>query len=373
MTAIVRVEGPGGVLGRLARSPGEPLLLCVDSRVARLHPWARGPVPGRASALHLAPAGEGAKSFGAWRACLEAFLEGGAVRGSRVVAVGGGAVGDMACLAAATLLRGVPWTAVPTTLLAMADAAVGGKGAIDVGGFKNQVGAFHPPSEVVVWPGFLGTLPDRERESGLGEVVKCCLLSPAVRALVERGAPLADTALACARYKLGVVGRDPRDRGGRMRLNLGHTLGHALESLFGLPHGTAVLWGTALMLRALGRDGALREMDAAMGALGLSLGRPPWGAGPPPVEALLRFAARDKKAGPDGVLRVVDCRGGGRAVLRRMTAGELAGRLRGAWPPGRRDGGRVRGAGGRRAPGTGAPGPGPAPPPPGPRPAPGSP
>lgn len=189
-------------------------------------------------------------------------------RRERLVAIGGGVTGDLVGFAAATWRRGIPFVQVPTTVLAQVDASVGGKVAVDHPAGKNLIGAFHQPSQVLADTRFLKTLPRREVWSGLAEVVKTALLQGEpllglvethLEALARGDGPIEDVVAQCVVYKAGVVQRDPRERGERAVLNLGHTVGHALESLGGyteLLHGEALAWGlrAALSLSGLGED-----------------------------------------------------------------------------------------------------------------------
>ena len=189
--------------------------------------------------------GECHKTLDGWRALIDAFVEQRLDRDALVIAIGGGATLDLAGFAAATYLRGVRWIAVPTTLLAMVDAAWGGKTGVDLPMAKNLVGAFHPPQEVVVVPDFLRTLPQRETRAGLAEVVKHGVIGDVTllqRAGRDDPASFVEDA---ARVKREIVERDPLEQGERRVLNLGHTLGHALEQASGyaLHHGEAVAIG----------------------------------------------------------------------------------------------------------------------------------
>jgi shikimate kinase/3-dehydroquinate synthase len=171
-------------------------------------------------------------------------------RDGRIVAYGGGTTTDLAGFVAATYMRGVPWTAVPTTLVGQVDAAIGGKTAVDLREGKNLAGAFHYPEGVVIDPTLLRTLPDEERRSGMAEVVKTGLL--AGRDLWD----LPEMAMirACAAYKAEVCLADPFENGRRAILNLGHTFAHALEaaSLYTVRHGDAVALGLLAALRLSG-------------------------------------------------------------------------------------------------------------------------
>jgi len=204
-------------------------------------------------------------------------------RRAAIVGLGGGAATDHAGFAAAVYLRGVSFALVPTTLLAMVDASVGGKTGVDLGAGKNLVGAFHQPRAVVADVGFLETLPVRERVAGLAEVVKCGFIAdPGLLDLLERAGSALSPALEleviarAVRVKADVVSSDETESGRRAILNFGHTVGHALESAsgYGLLHGEAVALGmvAALDLGAILGIGAAALADRAralLAALGL--------------------------------------------------------------------------------------------------------
>ncbi len=194
-----------------------------------------------------------------WRALMAA----GVTRADHVVALGGGVVGDLAGFCAATYQRGVPIVQVPTTLVAQVDSAYGGKTGVDLPEAKNYVGAYHQPAGVLVDPDTLESLPPRELAAGWVEVLKTALIAGGT--LWERVAAGEDLdeqiVLACARTKLAVVAADERDAGRRQVLNLGHTVGHAIETATGYhrySHGEAVGIGLLAALRLSGAD-ALRE------------------------------------------------------------------------------------------------------------------
>jgi 3-dehydroquinate synthase len=209
------------------------------------------------------PEGEKAKTWPAVQALMGAMLNAGFGRDSAVAALGGGAVTDAAGFAASIYLRGVPWASLPTTVVGQLDSGIGGKTAINLPEGKNLAGAFHDPAVIVCDPEVLRTLPARERVSGLAEAVKTAwLFDPKLWRTMERGwedlaageGPLLERVVrACAAWKLRVVAEDPRERTGRRELlNLGHTLGHAIEKAAGyerLRHGEAVIWGLRAMLR----------------------------------------------------------------------------------------------------------------------------
>ncbi|HUL57745.1 MAG TPA: 3-dehydroquinate synthase family protein [Anaeromyxobacteraceae bacterium] len=232
--------------------------------------------------VHALPDGEKGKTLAQLEKAASRLLAAGATRQSLVVAVGGGAVSDAAGFLAATFMRGIAWAAVPTTLLAMVDAAIGGKTAVNLSAAKNAVGAFHPPVAVFADPRALGTLPARELRSGIGEVLKYAALRPGMMGRVSALAgrpPDAALVAECARVKIDVVAEDPAERGARKLLNLGHTFGHGVEAAGGFErytHGEAVAVGLAFAFRLaarLGRIGplAVAEIETAIAGAGLPL------------------------------------------------------------------------------------------------------
>jgi shikimate kinase/3-dehydroquinate synthase len=246
--AGVHVEvGSLDELGALVPGDGE-LELVVDEHVAGIHGVrAQVALGARDVAIHEVPAAEAAKAAAVLERLWSRLRIG---RDGGIVALGGGSTTDIAGFAAATYMRGVPWTAVPTTLVGQVDAGIGGKTAIDLPGAKNVVGAFHWPARVVCDPALLTTLPEAERRNGLAEVVKTGLL--AGERFWERPEP--EQVRACAAFKSGICLADPHDRAARAQLNLGHTFGHALEAAAGyaLPHGRAVALGLLAALRLSG-------------------------------------------------------------------------------------------------------------------------
>jgi 3-dehydroquinate synthetase len=230
--------------------------------------------------VHVLPDGERGKTLRELERAASALLRAGCTRRSLVVAIGGGAVSDAAGFLAASFMRGVEWAAVPTTLLAMVDAAIGGKTAVNLPVAKNAVGAFHPPSAVLADPAALATLPARELRSGMGEVLKYAALRPALLgevAALGRAPPPASLVAACARAKVDVVRQDPTEKGARKLLNLGHTFGHGVEAagrFERFTHGEAVAVGLAFAFRLaarLGRLGplAVAELEDAIRGAGL--------------------------------------------------------------------------------------------------------
>jgi len=243
-----------------------------------------------AARLLAIPGGERAKSFRRLAQVLGWLTEIGAERGDPLLAAGGGTIGDLAGLAAALHHRGMPLVQLPTTWLAQADSSIGGKVAVDLPTAKNAVGAVWPAWVIVSDVGFLRSLPVVRRRDGMAECLKAGLIGDAALwELVEqrgRAALMGDDDAAvyaitesAARLKLAVVDRDPFENGERRVLNLGHTLGHALEvqSKYRLPHGIAVglgLRGVAAIAGVRGAERGLGErIDAVLQALGFPLRR----------------------------------------------------------------------------------------------------
>jgi 3-dehydroquinate synthase len=249
----------------------------IDAQVAERSARARALVAAlaarlpRVERLDLRP-GEACKNLTEIEKSCEWLAAHGYDRRAAVVGIGGGAATDHAGFAAAVYLRGVPFALVPTTLLAMVDASVGGKTGVDLGAGKNLVGAFHQPRAVVADVGFLETLPARERIAGLAEVVKCGFIVDAglLDLLEQSGADLSvaqheEVITRAVRVKAEVVASDETESGRRAILNFGHTVGHALEAAsgYGLLHGEAVALG---MVAALDLGAALGINAPALAA-----------------------------------------------------------------------------------------------------------
>lgn len=256
------------VLGVDLEPLGEAPVAVVDRRLLRAAPALVARIgPGHCLAV---AGGERAKGFRQLERVLDWLAAERIERGTELMAVGGGTVGDLAGTAAALYARGLPLVQVPTTWLAQADSAIGGKVAIDLGTTKNMAGAFWPPVAVMSDVGALRSLPLRHRRDGMAESIKSAIIGdPALWNLLERGGRSALHNDEAARYamiersarlKLDVCDRDPFESGERRTLNLGHTLGHAIEAASGyrLPHGASVVLG----LRAVASIAAGRGADA---------------------------------------------------------------------------------------------------------------
>jgi shikimate kinase/3-dehydroquinate synthase len=267
-------------------------VFCVtDETVSRLYGDRLGGVAG----TFAIPAGEAHKTLASAERVWQYLVGAGMTRADHLVALGGGVVGDLAGFCAATYQRGVPIVHVPTTLVAQVDSAYGGKTGVDLAQAKNYVGAYHQPAGVLVDPDTLSTLPAAELAAGWVEVLKTALIAGGE--LWERVAGGADVdewmILACARTKLAVVAADERDADARQALNLGHTIGHAIETASGYAryrHGEAVGLGLLAALRLSGRELLRAQVRELLGERGL-----PVTMADVPVESVVEATARDKK------------------------------------------------------------------------------
>ncbi len=258
--------------------------------------------------------GESIKTLQSVESIYRQLIQLGADRSTFILAIGGGIVTDIAGFAASTYMRGLDFGFVSTTLLGQVDASVGGKNGVNVEGYKNMAGTFTQPRFVICDPTLLRTLPLREFRAGMAEIVKAAIIADAdlfsrlenvtIEALRGDSDLLADAVAAAIRVKADIVEHDEHELGERRKLNLGHTLAHAIEKCSNrMNHGEAVAVGTALIADAAVRLGALSEVDrdriqGVLRTLGFDL--------TPPVEIkrLLKEVGKDKKTA-DGQLRIV--------------------------------------------------------------------
>ncbi len=293
-----------------------PVALVADANVAEVYGAAvlqALKVSGYKAALLTFPPGERHKTLETVVDLYQGFAAMGLERDSTVVALGGGITSDMAGFAASTYLRGIRWVAVPTSVLAMADASIGGKTGYNLAQGKNLVGTFHPPSLVLADPQTLATLPHRELVAGLAEIVKAGLISdPYLFKLCASGfgvisEHLDEVIQRSMGVKLSIVQADPFEHHGRAALNLGHTLGHAIEraSEYRLLHGEAVSIGLVLEARLSERQGlADRGLSNSIAACLAGLGLPIELPARLSSQAIIRAALVDKKC-IQGSLRFV--------------------------------------------------------------------
>ena len=283
--------------------PEERRRFCVtDATVGALYADRAEPLAAR---IEVEP-GEGAKTMAEAERVLRELAQAGMTREDRLIALGGGVVGDLAGLCAHLYQRGVPVVQVPTTLVAQVDSAYGGKTGVDLPEGKNYAGAYHLPAAVLADTAVLASLPAAELAAGFVEVLKTGLLAGGslwerVRAIESLDLDeLGDVVFACARYKCDVVAADERDAGLRHVLNLGHTVGHAIEAASGYSryrHGEAVALGLLAALRLSEAPGLRDEVEAILRAHELPVALDPAVA----VDQVLAALERDKKRTREGV------------------------------------------------------------------------
>jgi 3-dehydroquinate synthase len=322
--------GPG-LIGR-AGAKILPLLrrrqavIVTDETVARHHlaplcaSLAEHGIAQRAVVL---PPGEGTKDLAHFGRLVDDILAGGVERGTMLVALGGGVVGDIAGFVAATLLRGIDFVQIPTTLLAQVDSSVGGKTAINTGAGKNLLGAFYQPRLVLADTASLATLPRREVRAGYGEIVKYGLIRDAefFQSLEAEGPAVCDlepsaltrAVMVSCRMKAVIVAADEREDGDRALLNFGHTFGHALEAETGfgdrLLHGEAVALGMVLAFDFAVRLGLASGQDSHrvrrhLAAAGLPTELSAIGLSDSAADRLLAHMGKDKKV-RDGAITLI--------------------------------------------------------------------
>lgn len=306
---------PGALekLGSIVHSatPRHRVVILTDEHVAKLDYARRAAAAiGGEPMVVTIPPGEQVKTRKTWSDLTDTLLDARFGRDTTIVSIGGGVIGDLAGFVAATYLRGVPFVQVPTTLLAMVDASIGGKTGVDTQHGKNLVGAFHPPVAVVIDPLVLATLPVEQLRAGFAEIVKHGVIADQeyfrnVAAYVDHGrlgerhelAQLTSLIRRSVEIKASIVAQDERESGLRKVLNFGHTIGHAIEaaSQFRMLHGEAVAIGLVTEARLAERlgiavDGTARGIEGVCRAAGLPTTMPSI-----PVDVLLEFTRADKK------------------------------------------------------------------------------
>lgn len=275
---------------------------------------------------YVIPHGEKSKNWALAGELLEKLAADGFCRDDTLVALGGGVVGDITGFVASVYMRGVPYVQVPTTLLAAIDSSVGGKTAVDLKAGKNLAGRIYPPKAVVCDLDTLATLPRSEWKCGLGEAVKYAVLAGGeIFDIMENGAGAENLERLidlCVDYKRRIVEADENEGGLRRLLNLGHTVGHAIEaeSALGFPHGVCVAMGIKVIARASVSAGYLpKDEYLRISALLQKYGFPEC---PYPLRSVIMHAAHDKKIS-GGKINAVVIRGIGRCETVPMTLDEL--------------------------------------------------
>jgi 3-dehydroquinate synthase len=305
------LDGVGGIVSE--RAPAHRFAVVTDDQVGpRYATRVAASFGSRTVRVITVPAGEAQKTRETWARVTDTLLAEGFGRDSTIVALGGGVVGDLAGFVAATFMRGIPYVQVPTTLLAMVDASIGGKTGVDTPAGKNLVGAFHQPAAVLADPETLVTLPLEHLRAGLAEVIKHGVIADEryftriveeLPLVLDRRREtwldtLAPLVVRSIEIKADVVNRDEREAGLRKTLNFGHTLGHAIELCgnFQMLHGEAVAAGMVLESdlaerAGVAERGTLERIRDAVTAAGLPSRRPPT----LPAGQLLAATRTDKK------------------------------------------------------------------------------
>ena len=329
----ILLRGQGGRTSRIAFGPLAELresldasktIVVTDRLIRRIHGEAFPDCP-----VIEVERGEAAKSLDSLEKLYGTFLDNSLGRDGIVLAIGGGAVSDLAGFAAATWLRGVEFGFAPTTLLAMVDASVGGKNGVDFRGVKNLVGSFSQPSFVTMDVSLLATLPDIEFASGMAEVIKHAVIaggeyfelvaSAAGAAARPASAVIESVVAGSVRLKAEIVERDERESGERRKLNLGHSVGHGIEAATGLPHGHSVAAGLGTVCALSRRLGRLSAADCDRITLLLE------GSGlPSTIGAAAALAAARSGSAPRAT-----------GAIAGPAAGDASGRLAGASAAGR--------------------------------------
>lgn len=271
--------------------------------------------------------GEKTKTFAEYQSCLEFFLEKNIHRKAHLVALGGGATSDFAGFVASTILRGISWSIIPTTLLSMVDASIGGKVAINSKSGKNLIGQFHLPTYVWIYTSFIRGLPESEFLSGKGEIVKYALLDNSIRESLFNSKDVYPYIMKCAEYKKNLVERDLKESGERKILNLGHTIGHALEKIYSLPHGVSIVWGMAVLFKIYLDGKFIDEIEKIIDVLDWKDHYPPWYNKSFPVKDIMQYVLKDKKGASLQEIEIVLLEDLGKPLIHKTTYEELENKL----------------------------------------------
>ena len=242
-------------------SQNNDLIFCIDANIEKIYSKEFQNLKSKyKSEWFVFPEGETAKSISEWEKSVEYFLNSGINRKTTLVAIGGGALSDVSGFVASTLLRGIEWIVVPTTILSQIDASIGGKVAVNSRYGKNLIGNFHQPKEVLICDEFLTTLESKEVLSGYGELLKYAYIDNDIFELIKKESSILNLMKACAQIKLNIINQDPLESGLRKILNLGHTFGHVIEWKYKLSHGISVLWGMAIIFKLFNQENELNKL-----------------------------------------------------------------------------------------------------------------
>ena len=271
---------------------------------------------------------EGSKSLETYEKIVSFFLNKGISRTSRLVAIGGGATTDLSGFVAATILRGIEWIAIPTTLLAIVDGSIGGKVGINSPQGKNLLGAFHHPEKICLCYDLLATLSDAQWQSGKGEILKYGFLSKEIHQAILKKESLETISHRCAEFKKDVVIKDFKEQGERILLNLGHTLGHAFELSLDISHGLAVIMGLKYLFLVLDQKDHLMDWEVMMNALELTQEKTSISNYPQfSVDNFINYLKQDKKKNNESI-RLVLVKAVGNCYVNEMNLDEFISKIR---------------------------------------------
>ncbi len=271
--------------------------------------------------LYKIKSSEDNKSFEQYRDCVEYFIQKGIHRNTHLVAIGGGVVGDIAGFVASTLLRGISWSIVPTTLLSMIDSSIGGKVGININGVKNQLGAFHIPENIWINLNFLETLNIEQIRSGYGEVIKYAFLDYSINSMfLKDKLNIRSIIYRCIEYKQNIVNNDLFESSSRKFLNLGHTFGHIFEKIYNIPHGIAVIIGIATIFSLFSNSNLLSHLKYLCYKLDIR-NIIPWNKFP--LEQSISLITSDKKAISKDFLIYVNIEDIGKPSLKKISINDL--------------------------------------------------
>jgi len=284
------------------------ILFIVDSEIQKEYPdfiKEIQKVEGKRVLSFVSSNGENAKTFEEYQNGINFFLEKNINRNAHLIAVGGGAVTDLGGFIASTILRGISWSCIPTTLLGMVDAAIGGKTAINSNHGKNLIGTFHLPENIFINIEFLKTLPDEEYKCGLGEIIKYGMINIDLFNLIISGHEIEKIVMACADYKNSIVLNDFKESGIRQILNYGHTFGHAIEKHYQINHGESVFWGMYIIGYLFEDEKDLSNLIKLNAMFDNPFSKPPWLHKTIPVQNLIEYIKKDKKKIDDDTINLV--------------------------------------------------------------------
>lgn len=292
------------IVRRIEAIPTDSLVVIIDKNVWEIYEKKFKHL--KNATYWIAKAGEDTKNFNEVEKCIEFILEKGIIhRKSHLIAIGGGALSDFAGFVASTMLRGIPWSVVPTTLLSMVDASIGGKVAINSKYGKNLIGMFHLPMNIWSDHSFLKTVSEEHILSGKGEIIKYCFLDCDIFDAVISGLEMREIISKCAKFKQNLTEEDFRELGRRKILNLGHTFGHAIEKIYSLPHGVAIVWGMALVFKLFDDKKNLCHLSKLKTALHMPKEKSPWHGTDFPTTRMMDYFIRDKKATQNKLVELI--------------------------------------------------------------------